>query len=94
MQLAVLVSCDRVMVALQGVVTDEVGGVSVSGSLSGWCDWVLVVLVSCGGAASEQLDGIGVVGVNAAEGGFGNHCSPVGFTNAAAISIEIDRSVE
>ncbi len=55
----------------------------------------LVGLVgSCDGAASERFNGVGVVGVNAAEGGFGNHGSPVWFTNAASISIIIDRSVE
>ena len=54
----------------------------------------LVVLGSCDGAASERFNGIGVVGVNAAEGGFGNHDSPVWFTHAAAISIAIDQSVE
>ncbi len=54
----------------------------------------LVVLGSCDGAASERFNGVGVVGVNAAEGGFGKHGSPMWFTNAAAISIVIDRSVE
>jgi hypothetical protein len=54
----------------------------------------MVVLGSCDGAASERFNQIGIVGVNAAGGGFGNHDSPMWFTNAAAISIEIDRSVE
>jgi hypothetical protein len=54
----------------------------------------LVVLGSCDGATSERFNGIGLVGVNAAEGGFGNHGSPVGFTNAAAVSIKIDWSLK
>ena len=39
----------------------------------------LVVLGSCDGAASERFNGVGVVGVNAAEGGFSDHGSPVGL---------------
>ena len=54
----------------------------------------LVVLVSCDGAASEWFNGIGIDGVDATEGGLGDHGSPVGFTNAGATSIEIDGSME
>ncbi len=66
---------------------------SCDGGTSG-CLMDLVVFGSCDGAASEQFNRIGILGVNATEGGFGNHGSPVGFTNAAAISIKIGWSVE
>ena len=54
----------------------------------------LVLLGSCDVAASECFNIIGFVIVNTTAVGFGNHGSPMGFANEAAISIKIDWSMQ
>ena len=43
---------------------------------------VFVSLVG-GWYVSEWLDGVGIVSVDAAKGGFPDHCIPVGFTDGS-----------
>ena len=64
--------------------TDEpIDSISFFGTHQRWNRPWMVVLGSCDGADSERFKGIGVVGANAAGGGFGNHGNPMWFTKCS-----------
>jgi hypothetical protein len=51
--------------------------------------------ISVGSALSKWLNRVDVVGVNAPEGCFCDHCSTIRFTNVTAmILVEVDESME